>query len=486
MGSATSSARLQTTAFDKTGLHACDNRGIADTVTLKHTGPYDYMAQPGTAAVPTEVMTKAKAMVAAAQQLVEDAFAATTGDRISDAPEFAAELKLLVIDDYKAKLVQAAGLDGSVKKFAAKVAEGYLQNPVLCTMLAEVASLPDATRKRMFPPAGAARDRDVRVAVCYTFLLHGISMLWQCEPKAATGTFAAELLRRWTDLKKKVDWKPYFNLFERMKLPSINLFITNTSVPMKTGAMCPYAPSTAALMSLNILEACYQDYKLGHEANAACGYELLMEPCFREPLAGLGNKQSVEVDTATGTVAHFPPFPVVWANVYSSWNQCFVTQYADWPSYSAKLLHPHVLCTYQGAGPDDEGMYLNPRVVTLWAHIHRMIFQRAALKSATPPGLDWRNPLLTLLWGKVNEQAGIAFQRRVKQALDEHNGTRTAVRYKTKRLGVRATWAAIKGLVAVTGTIGELRDDACVEFAAVRRAMFCDKDEYAEATEGSS
>jgi len=38
----------------------------------------------------------------------------------------------------------------------------------------------------------------------------------------------------------------------------------------------------------------------------------------------------------------------------------------------------------------------------------------------------------------------------------------------------------------VTGTIGELRDDACVEFAAVRRAMFCDKDEYAEATEGSS
>ena len=86
--------------------------------------------------------------------------------------------------------------------------------------------------------------------------------------------------------------------------------------------MCPYTPSKAALMSLNILEACYQDSKLGHEAYAACGLRAA-EPCFREPVAGLDNKRSVEVDTATGTVAHFPPYPVVVVGWFHSASRCW-------------------------------------------------------------------------------------------------------------------------------------------------------------------
>jgi len=123
----------------------------------------------------------------------------------------------------------------------------------------------------------------------------------------------------------------------------------------------------------------------------------------------------------TGVAKLYPSFPRVWNNIYSSWNLAFCSNYKNWPSFFAKLLNPATCGTYQR---DDAGLYLWPRTVTLYLHLHHMMLERAALKSRDPEGLDWRSESITEIFGRVNLIAARLYRDRVDQVIGELHGNR--------------------------------------------------------------
>ena len=103
-------------------------------------------------------------------------------------------------------------------------------------------------------------------------------------------TYLAKLHTKFHARRAKLEWKQYFSAFGRMKIPSIDMLMDRNFLKKKTGEIKHEpAASSGALISINILEACFQDLKLGHDSNANCGYELLMEPANRGAIRGLEN-----------------------------------------------------------------------------------------------------------------------------------------------------------------------------------------------------
>jgi hypothetical protein len=95
------------------------------------------------------------------------------------------------------------------------------------------------------------------------------------------------------------------------------------------------------------------------------------------------------------------------------------------------------------------GLYLYPRIVSLWLHIHHEVTLRWENQSSTPQTLDWRSDIPSLLWGRVNLGAAQEYQKRVEGIMEEHHGMCKNVGYDAKRAGVQVLWgglcAAIQG-----------------------------------------
>ena len=140
--------------------------------------------------------------------------------------------------------------------------------------------------------------------------------------------------------------------------------------------------------------------------------------------------------------------------------------------YLGKLINPTVIGLYQNDGSD--GMYLYPRVVTLWVYIHYMIFARAEQKRKSLHGIDWRNADLTLTWGAVNQGAGDQFQDRVEKTIDDNHGLDKEVAYDAKRVGVGILWASFRGMISLSNVIGEGGDDIVEEFQSLKKSFFGD------------
>ena len=94
---------------------------------------------------------------------------------------------------------------------------------------------------------------------------------------------------------------------------------------------------------------------MGYIDNAWCGFELMLEP---------GNKIVKGTDGTTdyfwrpshgrqtGVICARSPLPIIWNNLYTSWNLAFVSkQYSDWPLFFAKLLNPVVFGSYHLVDP---------------------------------------------------------------------------------------------------------------------------------------
>ena len=227
------------------------------------------------------------------------------------------------------------------------------------------------------------------------------------------------------------------NTFEKMKVVSIDLPVKKHYLPVKEGVKeIPRKAGNGLLLSINILEAMYQDTNVGNDANAAAGFELMLEPYQRAPILGLENDLSALSDNVRGLIGHTCTFPIPWSNLHSSWNGAFCTNFTDFPFFLAKLFNPSTSGTYH----DDPSLYLFPRVFTLWLHIHFQMFQRAANHSATPPGLKWESPLLSLLWGKVNLAAAREFRARIDAVIaTQHGGV-----HPDRRDGMGSMFASMK------------------------------------------
>eukprot|EP00906_Rhabdomonas_costata_P032878 RCo046302 len=351
----------------------------------------------------------------------------------------------------------------SVKALVNDVAKGVKQNPILVQVLAEMSKC----EHQLVPPQSRERDQEIRTAVVYTFLLHTLTKMMVDEPIAAD-CLMRKVLEKCNRRSEEVDWKPYFNPFERMKLPSIEFPMGNYT-RYKCGDAYVVEEGSGALLAINILEAIYQDTRLGDDANAAAGYELMMEPNERTHIPGLENDVNRLFNEKTAAVCNKPPFPREWANLYSSWNLCFGSNYKDYPMYFAKLLAPVVLTTYQNVDP---GLYLYPRVLALYLHLQYLKFSRAAHKSAEPNGMEWRSERMVVLWGLVNQMAAQEFQRRVRKTIKERRGEGQEVAYAAERLSVRMHWEVLRRMINTSTALGDAAEEAVEELDMIRAKLF--------------
>jgi len=158
-------------------------------------------------------------------------------------------------------------------------------NPVLVTVAAELGSCP--SEDLQLPPAGVQRDAEVRYATLLCFVYHSFAGYVMEEPQGDQ-CLLARLVARVKTLKDTVDWGPYFNLFETAKVLSVHMPVDKWMLPLKLGTYAgdPSKEGSGWGITVNILEAVYQDASWGNEFNSACGFELMLEPPGRGPISG--------------------------------------------------------------------------------------------------------------------------------------------------------------------------------------------------------
>ena len=106
--------------------------------------------------------------------------------------------------------------------------------------------------------------------------------------------------------------------FEYAKLKSVKCMMKLYQLRGKAGET-PERYLFGMAVSINILEAMMQDALLGYEDNAWAGYELMLEPGNLDRiLRGAGS--AVEMEVYRGVPCLNNPLPVVWNNLYTTWN----------------------------------------------------------------------------------------------------------------------------------------------------------------------
>merc|ERR1719482_2551283 len=195
----------------------------------------------------------------------------------------------------------------------------------------------------------------------------------------------------------------------------------------------------------------YSDVKNENDANAAAGFELMVETNDRHPIKGLGNKLDYEFvhdGVPLGIEAITPPLPTEWANLYTSWNVDFVCGKTMLPILAAKLLAPVVLGTYQELDP---GLYIVPRVVCLYMVLQYHIvtltkdghWQIPVADGKLRNHTDWRIQMreATHLLGEVNHVAARQFHARIDKIIADNCCVGFEIFKDIERAGMVAVWA---------------------------------------------
>ena len=96
---------------------------------------------------------------------------------------------------------------------------------------------------------------------------------------------------------------------------------------------------------------------MGFIDNAWSGLQLMLEP-GNQIIQGTGSTMDYiwmrQDGRPSGLLAMRSPLPIIWNNLYISWNLAFCSnQYSDWPFVFAKLLNPAVLGTYNEVDPGE-------------------------------------------------------------------------------------------------------------------------------------
>jgi hypothetical protein len=249
-------------------------------------------------------------------------------------------------------------------------------------------------------------------------------------------------------------------LFERMKVPSIRGPFRAKYMDFKTGVR-PFDEDASGghSLQLNILEAMFQDTVLGWDDNPAAGFELFCQSVDKQPQPVLGEdivREWVLDGRPTGAPLSMPAFATAWANLYTSWNAAFCSNYEEVPYFLAKLLNPSVVAIHHDRHP---GLYIYTRIVTLLVHITFVMASRErAGWGHRFSELDWRLDGLTLVWGRINREGANAYQRRIETTLEREEGFTENLSYDAWRASKMAMWMSVRGLtrtIEVTEDVGE-------------------------------
>jgi len=206
---------------------------------------------------------------------------------------------------------------------------------------------------------------------------------------------AAELIRHWAP-------------FEHAKVVSIDLMIDRVLSFHESGSVD--TSFTRLLLPVNILEAMFEDIRLGHRENAASAWPLVKDrPGSWDRKAETGGVAARWSDDRKAILLSFA-LPRLWADLYTTWNLAFVSHYRDFPYLMTKLLIPQVN-GYQDA-PEE---YIYNRLLALYCHLQYMGFGRIDLLRQGREPFDWHDEALTELWSHVNHVSAEKYADAVKR-----------------------------------------------------------------------
>lgn len=309
--------------------------------------------------------------------------------------------------------------------FVAQIEAALAPNRYLCDFLREASARHaegrlELKRDLTSDPTAAFLLIDV---VHYTWFLHRLTLLLTADP---TGAWLDRLDRAISARFANARWEQHLDTFQRMKVRSLRSL--GRWAKVKRGERNSDREVRWRL-SINVLEAMGEDWRRGYDDNAAAGLAMVESPPSLWPVPGLGNAL-VSFD-ALGRQVATPPEPKLWADLYTTWNLAFVSDYPAAPYFFAKLICP-VVADYHHA----PGLYLNHRGVALVLHIWFSIASRLdPQRWATQ--VDWREPALTRLWGEMNLRSASDYRARVE-----------APALQGYRRRVRFLWAVIRRMVS--------------------------------------
>jgi len=279
----------------------------------------------------------------------------------------------------------------SLSEFVDEIAELAARNPLLCKL---------ARRLGVEHLRLEGLDAEIYRLVHYCLLLHLVTGAVTEDPALAEQVYCH--MRH--AVRSRPNWHSALNWFEVAKLTTVDITLERFAEHRLRRQ--PLPPNFGHIgLPFNILEAVLQDSRRGHHHNAAAGLAL---SAARPGSAGAA---SISDDHRCAVQMRLPQ-PIMWKNMYVSWNMCFTTAYADAPYFGAALLAPCVL----GAKPHEFMFY---RTFALHLHISTAILQRdvlgrASLRDPILSTYDWRDARVSRVWGGLNCEEAHRFEQRLR------------------------------------------------------------------------
>ena len=212
----------------------------------------------------------------------------------------------------------------------------------------------------------------------------------------------------WLKARDAEDMKSHLIVFERAKVLSIDVPIKRALEFHESGSVAP--EFARVLLPMNIIEAMFEDIRLGNRDNAASAWPLVKDrPGSWARKAKTGEVTARWSEDRKAILLSFA-LPRRWADLYATWNLAFVSHYGDFPYWMTKLLIPQVN-GYQ----DSPEEYLHNRVLALYCHLHYMGFGRIDLARQGRNAIDWHDEALTKLWSSINRESADKYSEAVKQ-----------------------------------------------------------------------
>eukprot|EP01063_Lacrimia_lanifica_P019101 TRINITY_DN2615_c0_g1_i1.p1 TRINITY_DN2615_c0_g1~~TRINITY_DN2615_c0_g1_i1.p1 ORF type:complete len:591 (+),score=167.34 TRINITY_DN2615_c0_g1_i1:77-1849(+) len=198
----------------------------------------------------------------------------------------------------------------------------------------------------------------------------------------------------------------------------------------------------------------------GPNSNQKCDGVLWAVPSTAAAMPVNESAQFFSGGANTGAFHLSSPFPAAWNNLYNSWNGAFVSGYVDGPVFYSKLFNPLVAGYYH---QDAQTMYMWPRAFTLYMIIQYMnVLERVRLGRNMVTNVQWNRPVLTELWGGVNNKAATEYRARVAGAWNGapiawQEGGRTNMLYDAIRDGmIKLTYLKMDTIVGAWHGLADL------------------------------
>ena len=160
------------------------------------------------------------------------------------------------------------------------------------------------------------------------------------------------------------------------------------------------------MLPINIMEAIYEDQRLGFRDNAKASWSLSLN----HPERKAHTEKQAHWDDKKQNILVTMPDPRAWADFYQTWNMAFVSHYTNFPYLLTKLAIPAVA----DYSHEPEG-YIYSRGVCLYTFIHWLWLDRADRRRSNEEDLNWADAAFTKSWGRVNLESSADYNRKARE-----------------------------------------------------------------------